>query len=322
MTDQSEPHLFKQPNGKPQAVKPKRRGKGLWFLFIAVALLFFVKGLLLGAFVKVQGKARAMEELEIKTLVEGILKEVYVENAQSVKEGEKLFEFQNDSLGIDLIRAIQEKEGLEEGVKRAQKILEHSKKRLEGSRVLLENGVIGKLEFEQVELEHSANEALLHEIRRRLEETSLKVKALQKEKESLSVTSPFEGIFLGDLRQRKETRFEKGETLGLVFNPKAFYLEAILPEKRAKEVKAGQKAQVRFKAFPGVYPGKVIQVDQKAGEEIEKVFKIKHVIRARILLERFPEGLRPGMRGEAKLFPLFGSREEKGSSFAEDGSLD
>lgn len=299
----TESDLLKEAARDQTTLKPKRKREGLVLILVALGIFFAAKWFLFGGSVEVSGKARAVEELEIKILTEGILEEIHVENTQSVKKGEALFEFQNDSLGVDLLQTIQEKETLTQKLKRLEKVREHSEKEVQSGKVLFENGVIGKLKFEEFELKHSQHEELLAETRRKLEEISLRIKALQKEKEALTVRAPFDGIFLGDLRPRKGTHFKEGESLGILFSQKAFYLEAFLPETKARRVKLGDSAQVRFKAFGGSHKGKIIQVDEKATEEIEKVFKIKHVIRIRILLESFPEGLRPGMRGRATVLP-------------------
>jgi len=166
--------------------------------------------------------------------------------------------------------------------------------------------------LEETKLEHSKNEGLLRDKRRQLEEISLKVKAIQSEKDWLILKVPFDGIFLGDLQAKKETYFKKGESLGVLFQPTQFYLEAFIPEIKTMNVKVGDTAKVSFKAFRGIFNGKVIQIDQLTREEIEKVFKIKYVVRVRILLENFPEGLRPGMRGIARIFPDL-NRSRKGN---------
>ena len=303
-SEMKEPNFIKDAKAGMVAGKPKRK-RGLGLLLIVVAVCFALKGFLFSGTLQVEGKTRATEELEIKTLSEGILKEVRVENAQMVKKGELLFDFQNDRLAVDLIHAMQEKETLNQKLKLLQKLTEHSEKKVTSGKELVGNGVIGKLTFEELELDYSQNQEVLAEERRKLEEISLRVKALQNQKDALSVMAPSDGIFLGDLAQRKETYFKEGESLGVFFNPTEFYLEAFLPETKAKRVRLGDTTQVQFMAFGGSFKGKIIQIDEKATEEIEKVFKTKHVIRIRILLEKFPEGLRPGMRGSATILPAF-----------------
>lgn len=294
-----------------KAVKPKPKfiGKVIFkFLFFVLPAAFLATWLFSGSTLEVSGKAHAVIELEVTVLTEGILKEVNVENARHVKRGELLFKLDNDKLGIKLIRAVQERETLEDEVKRLDEVIKHNEKCIERGKILLENGVIGKLEVEKLELEHSKNRDVLSERKRELEEIPLKIKSLQSEKERLDITTPFDGVFLGDISKREGTYLKKGEVLGLLFSPDKFYFDALLKETDTEKIKEGDLAEVSFKAFGGVCKGKVAQIDEQATEEIEKVFKIKHVVRIRILLEDLPSGLRPGMQGKAKIFP---SLEEK-----------
>lgn len=295
----AEPNLFKAPVTKE--AKPRKRK--LFHLIFIVLIAFFVVRTILGkTSIEVPGRVHAQKELEIKTLVPGILKGLYVENTQKVKNGDVLFEFKNDKLGIDLVQAMHEKETSEQELKRLEQAMKHSVAALQSGKVLVENGVIGKLKFEEMELEHLKTQNFLEQKKRELEAFSLKVKELQAEKDSLRVLAPFDGIFLGDPSRKVGTYFNKGKALGVLFQTEKFYLEASLPERQAARVKVGDSAQVTFAAFKGSFTGTVSQIDEKAIDEVEKVFKLKHVIRARISLDSTPEGLKPGMRGNARIF--------------------
>ena len=105
------------------------------------------------------------------------------------------------------------------------------------------------------------------------------------------------------MEPKKYTYCKKGESLGILFDPTKFYLEAFLPDKKVLDLKTGDSARIAFKGLRGIYEARVAQINERVTEEIEKVFKTKHVLRVLILLDRFPEGLKPGMRGTAKIVP-------------------
>src|SRR3990167_954185 len=87
-----------------EKMSPKPRRKKIWLHLLFFIVLAFV---LMHVFVrftqiKLEGKATAVTQSEVQTLVEGVLEEIHVINAQKVKKGDLLFQFQNKDLVFEL----------------------------------------------------------------------------------------------------------------------------------------------------------------------------------------------------------------------------
>jgi len=279
----------------------RRKWKWPYLLFFAATAFALLRAYLFFSHITLEGKAVALKQVEVQTVEEGILKEVRALNAQPIKAGDLLFRFQNDALGLDLSRAEEKKKELTERRIHLKEVYDHTATMVERANILFENGVISKTQLEETLLESSRNRFALNELDAQIEASELELSALKARTESLNIRSPFDGIFLGDIESKKDTYFKKGESLGLVFDPTEFCLEAYLSETKVLDLKVEDSARVTFKGLPGVYNGRVTQMNQRVTEEIEKVFKTKHVLRVLIQLDHFPEGLKPGMRGKARI---------------------
>jgi len=284
--------------------KKTKKRRFILVLLIILGVFFLTKFLLLPKPVTEEGKVKALKTLELKTPAEGVLIKIFVHNSEKVKKDQALFEFKNDTLEMILAHALYEKKAQEQTLKNIKSLTEHTKRSVLRGKALYENGVIAKSKFEEVALGHLNNEILLANGLERLKELSTDIKTLKKKQASLLIKAPLDGVFLGELSGKEGTYFKEAEGLGFVFSPDHFYLEVFLKEKEAKFVKTGDDAEILFKAFPGIFKGKVTEVEEEVTEKIEKVFKTKYVFKIKVLLYDFPEGIRPGMRGEVKIFPV------------------
>ena len=293
------------PKDKSEGPSPKAQRKRRWpYILFVIALSFALFHLVVSMTqIKLEGKAVAVKQIEIQTVSDGILKEIHVENAQKVKKGDLLFQFQNEELDLHLLRTEEHVKELTQKRIHIQQILDHTTKMVERAKILFENGVISKAQLEETTLENSKSEAALKELDWEIKNVQLGLESLKVRKESLSIRASFDGVFLGDIEPKQNTYFKKGESLGILFDPAKFYLEAFLPETKVLDLKAGDSARVAFKGLRGIYDGRVVQMDERVTEEIEKVFKTKHVLRVLFLLDQAPEDLKPGMRGTAKIVP-------------------
>lgn len=282
-------------------VMKKRRWPFVLFFIAACAALFHVFVLL--SQIKLEGKTVAVRQLEIQSVEDGILKEIHVANAQRVKKGDLLFQFENLELELKLKQAEAKLKEITERQIHIKEVLGHTTKMVERAKILFENGVIAKIQLEESMLENSRNENAFHQMEMELKTGQAELDSLKSMDGRLNVKASFDGVFIGDMDARKDTYFKKGEMLGILFDPTQFYLEAFLPETKVLNLKTGDTANVFFKGLTGVYDGRVVQMNQRVTEEIEKVFKTKHVIRVLIQLDHFPEGLKPGMRGTARIVP-------------------
>lgn len=297
----TKPELFESKTKKPEK-KKKWLLRLILILAITIPIIAFavVKGLMM-ILPQAKGDARAEKTVILQMKVEGYLSKVHVLNSQSVKKDEALLEFENQRLGLDLEESVLLKEELGEKLKTNENKLEHVQKGIERAQVLFENDIVSKFEVEGTVLEEEKTKGEIQDLKRELQVVEQKIASLKEQKDSLVVKAPFDGIFLGELSEREGTYFQRGETFGIFFSPEKFFLESEFLEKDSVRIKVGDRSEISFKAFPGAYYGEVIEVEEKAKEVVEKVYKIKNVIKVKILLNDFPQGLKPGMQADVKI---------------------
>ncbi|MBI4971759.1 MAG: efflux RND transporter periplasmic adaptor subunit [Candidatus Omnitrophica bacterium] len=301
MTQSQEPNLIEEQ--KIVKIGKKRPWKRITVitLFLMGLAGFGIYKFLLSSYPEAQGKARAGRESFLESRDEGVLKEIYVANTGRVKKDEKLFEFENDDNEMSLLETAQRKDSLEQSLKFREKEKEDAAKKIERARILYENGVIGKGEYEGVQLNQEKILTGYAEMNYEFDQLGEKQQILKKKKESLLIKAPFDGIFLGEAGSKKGNYFNKGEFLGLLFDPSEFYVEALFDEKDVSKVKIGDHARVSFNAFAGVYNGFVSEIDEKAKTIVEKVYKERNIVRLKIKLDNFPDGLKPFMKGRVRI---------------------
>ena len=276
--------------------------KILLFLFFGFCILaVFIYQFVLTSISEAKGKVFSEKEQEIGTLSEGVLKEIYVKNAQKVKEGDMLFELSNQEIENQTLELSKKKEDIEESLKFLGKERLHARSSFERAGILFENGVISKGEFEGAELNQEKTESKYSELENQISNLNLKLNELEREDELLIVRSPFAGVYLGNFEWAKDTFLKKGEVLGQIFDTSKFYFSAYFDEKDISKIRIGDLCEVEFDAFPGVYKGTVSDMDGKAHEITEKVYKVRNVVQVKITLESFPDGLKPRMKGKARI---------------------
>lgn len=314
MTHLQEPNLI----STKEVEKPKRKiSWKKWVILTLIVLVlagFGIYKYLLSGYPEAFGLVRSGNELFIDVKKEGILKEVHVENSQRVKKNDVLFEFDNHETEKESLEITYKREALKESRDLVQKELEQAKQSFERANILFENGVIGKGEYEGAKLNVERIDAKYAETTHELEVIERKEEMFNKDKNTLVIKAPFDGIFLGDIKPKRGNYFKKGDLLGLVFDPEDFYFEALFDERSATKVSIGDKAQINFNSFPGIYDGEVAEIDEKAENIIEKVYKERNVIRMKIRLNHFPSGLRPYMKGKVRIMNgVFNGNDQDGS---------
>ena len=301
----TEPNLFQA--GK----KKKLRVSRVLFLLLILFLAWQVTEYILLRTSQIQGKAHATRELEIQCSEDGILKEVHVQSSSTVRAGDVLFELSNDELGVELLDVIGRRGNLSESIKHFEDKAANAKKRMESAEILFQNGVISRFDYDEAKMRQDEAKNELKSKTGELENLSLRVNALQNKKDSLLIRAPFDGVFIGDLKPKLGAFLRRGDLLGILFDPKEFYLEVSLPEGSIQKIHENDQARVSFNAFPGIYEGKVEQISAQVNEETERVYKTVNVAKLMITLKNFPEGLRPGMKGFIRFSSSFSFSNRK-----------
>lgn len=289
-----EPSLFEEKK------EPGKKGRGKFFIILLILLgvaMFWPKPSIKGEAVLQAGKFT-----RIGLTSSGTLKEILHENGAIVKKGEVLARFDNP----EVERRFEEKKTVfeiaildKERLGRKVEFLSQDKTR---KQILFENGVIGRalLEKSTHDLEEAQEESTIKS--KEIESVEGEVNFLKKRLDSLEIKAPFDGMILTGSEAPVGSIFREGEFIIEFADPESFYLEMLIPEKRIREVGLGNIAIARFQAIPGrTFEGSIVRVAPRATDEVEKVFKIKHVVACEIRLKNQPPDVKYGMRALVEL---------------------
>ncbi len=286
---QEEPVLFKEPEKK----SPK--GPGLWIpgLLIIAAISFFNSG---GA-ITGTGTLKAQKYIKIQATGPGTLKEVMHKKGDFVQKDDVLARFQNDELLKELALKKKSLEISDEELKGLQQKETHFKSRNERATVLFENGVIGKSDFEEIALTYDEFRKKVLLQTKKNEALKQELDYLDKQVANLDLKAPFSGILLGDPSDKVFNYFKRGDDVLEFGDPATLFIEMPVRENQIEKVHVGGHAVIRFDALPSKkYTGQVISIGVKTDQEVEKVFKVKHVVICEIKLNEDTAGLRYGMQ--------------------------
>ena len=293
---EKEPELFEEKKEVPK----KGRAK---IIFLAIVVL-------VGAFfwpkpvIKGEAILQAGRFAKIGLSTSGVLKELLHQKGDRVKQGEVIARFEN----LDIQRSFEEKKLALEILKlekdRLVKMAEFRKRERERSNVLFENGVIGQAEHEHAvhELEGAEQEITINA--KEIESAEAALGFLKTQMEALELKAPFEGILLTDPRDQKGSLLKEGEFVLEFADPDTYFLEMLILEKMIRKVSPGDPVKARFAAVQGKdFTGEVIRIAPRARDEVEKVFKVKHVVACEIRLKGMPTDIKYGMRADVEIFP-------------------
>ncbi len=290
-----EPSLFEE------RAEKKRKGNPFFLIILLfLPLIFFSRAHL------IQGEAvlKAHEFIELGPTTEGILKEVIARAGDTVEKGKLVAHFENPGLSEGLAQAKLRLEVLAHELKRLLNRKEFLGKEKGAKTILFEIGAVAKRALETVdfELNQTLEEIAIKE--KEIEAAKAQILFLKERLESLDLKAPFRGIVIRDQAQRTGNLIKEGEPMIELCDPASFYLEFSVREQEAERLKIGDEARIRFHAIPWrSYRGRVERIGRKTVEEVEKVFKVKHVVLCEIKLDEIPENARYGMRALIKIDP-------------------
>ncbi len=291
-----EPNLFEE--------KPRKKGKKwLFLILIGIGICLFI---IFSPERKIEGEAVLKSDhlVQIGTVTSGILKELIHKKGDSVKEGEILARFENAEIRGKLAEKQIALEILNYGKTELVRKKEFVQKEKERKNLLFENGVIGRALLEQADLDLSHASESIGAKAKEIEASQNEITFLKEKLQTLEIKAPFSGVILNDLVEKLGNYFKEGETIFDFVDPSTFYLELLVPEKDIEKLKVGDSAKITFRTVPSInYVGEITNMGPKTEQEIEKVFKIKHVVPVRIKLSEIPEHARYGMRAWVQIKP-------------------
>ena len=297
--------LFGSKADKPDSAPSPGTSRFAWSrknLAIAAALLLLL--FLFPMELRVAGSINVLpvHNAEVRAEVEGIVEEILVDEGQRVKAGEPIArlaerdlrsELQKTEAQMDESRARlkllqsgsrpEELELARASVARYEEQLKFHRERLEHFKVLNEQDLISKVEYEENERRLASGESDLEEAKKKLElliagsrpeeieALNAKIASLDSERRLLEeklklmvVLSPAEGVVTTPSRQLKAMAHQlvkKGELIANVHDFRKITAEIAVSEKEIADVRVGQTVFLKAQAYPErVFPGKVTEI--------------------------------------------------------------
>lgn len=291
---QEEPVLFKEPE------KKKSGGMGiLIFGLIIVGGFYFLKGT---PQIAGTGTLKAQKYIKLQAGIPGTLKEMVRKKGDQVQAGEVLARFDNPEIVKDLALKKKMLEMSDDEIGALQQTEVYLKIKNERAAVLFENGVIGKSDSEKVALEYGDFQKKVSLSVKKKEALKEELTYLENEVGKLELKAPFTGVLLSDPSEELSNYFKKEDDVFEIGDPASLYVEMPVQENQIERVHVGDRAAIIFDAVPSrKYTGVVVNVGVKTNQEVEKVFKVRHVVICEIKLNEETGGLRYGMQARVAL---------------------
>ena len=292
---------------------PKKKG-GKWPIFILILLAAGLGFYFL--FLKVpviHGEAvlQARERVEIGIKTPGVLTEIIRKKWDRVTQGEILARFENREIASEIEERKLEIERAKLDRSVIQKKIDFLGREIERKTILAENGVIGQALLEKAALEIDQQSELIKSKEKEIEAIEGRVLFLNEKLKTLEIKAPFSGVVIEDPSPKLGNYLKEGDMIFEIADPSSFYLEFPVPEVQVNRIRIGSQVTVNFFARPNQsFQGEIVKIGSKTEKEVEKVFKVRHVVPCEInLKETLPEP-RIGMRAEVIIRSLNDNRSD------------
>jgi len=293
---------------EPDLFRKKHEKRSQKWTFLILIAMFLAVLLLKENAIEADGVLKAKRFAKLGLTTSGILKELSFKTGDLVRQGDCLARFENP----DLAQKLEEKKAAldiigHEKVRFAKRkaFLEREKER---KAILFENGAIGLVQVELLELNYSqvAEELAMKE--KEFESLQAENAYLKGKVESLELKAPFSGILLSDQNEQIGNFFKEGDFVLELADSESFYLELSIADKDINRVKVGDPVEIRFRCDPAKsYGGTVSRIGPEIQQRTEKVFEVRHVVFCEIALAEIPFQARYGIRARAKIIPRKGN---------------
>ncbi len=293
-TYDEEPSLFEEKK------EVEKKGKGKIFFFILIlgaAIIFWPRGIITS-----ESVLQAERLAKIGLTSSGVLKELLCEKGARVKKGAVIARFENPEIQRKFEERKLALEILRLDKARLEKKTEFHSQEKDRKQILFENGVSGRAEFERAahELDEAKEELAIKG--KEIESAEGEVEFLKTRVESLDLKAPFDGVLLTYPGAQVGSPFREGEFVLEFADPESYFLEVLVLEKEIHKVALGNSVEAKFQAFPWkTFKGEVVRIAPRTMDEVEKVFKVRHVVPCEIRLTELPPDVKYGMRAQVKI---------------------
>jgi len=341
--------LFQQPVKKllraPASLLRVKGGMNIWLKrLIKVALLVGLAAVLwfCRLELKISGAFTIlpMRHADVRAEVEGIIQEIYADEGDAIKKGERIASLSDRDYLADLRKTnaeLEEKQArlnlLKAGARpeeielakttsaKAEERIKYALTHLEMDAALVKDQLISKREFEDTKELVSVREKEFHEAKDRLklleagsrkeeiEAVAAEISRLNSAKryledqlQLLTVNSPITGVIT--TRKLKETigrNVKKGDLVAEIHEVNTVTAEIAIPEKEFADVKIGQKLVLKARAYPQIsFEGTVSSIAPVVTAPED--VRAERTILVITQLDNASHLLKPEMTGNAKIY--------------------
>jgi len=264
---------------------------------------------------KSPGEAVTNRMVTVKSEVEGVIKRIYVEEGQHVKEGEMLVELDDRRYRLELERSqadrlsrlselLMEKQFAgteEEAGKHEMENIQRAKQEYERAREFFQKGMISEKEYEDIYkkyelalIESGERKDEVRSAMKGLTQAEILVKKAQMDLDRTKTRAPFSGI-ITDIQVSPQEHISTGRDLFILVNISRIQVHAKVLESEIGKMKVGREVDLRFSAYPGrVFKGKVKAISPVINPE-DKTCKVI------VDVANPEEEIKPGMHADVEI---------------------
>jgi len=240
--------------------------------------------------------------LTVEAVENGIIETVAFKSGDTVNKGDVIATLANDEILRDL-----EDSKLQMDMVR-KKLLQEDRNRnylrvvYNTYEELYRDNVIARSELEKAKLEYTHSQQQYDIYRDEMESLRSNINYCQKAYRNMKVTAPIAGMILTPIENKLGTFVRTGDEICDVGNMENWLLEFSINEKDIHNVKVGDKATIRFPAFPHKpVTGHVVQVQHMVREKTRKVLVTENVISVFIEPVERELAVKPQMTADVKV---------------------
>lgn len=264
---------------------------------------------------KSPGEAVTNRMVTVKSEVAGVIKNLYVEDGQHVKEGDLLVEVDDKQFRLELERAqadrlsklselLLEKQfsGTEAAVDESElDLIRKAKQEYEKAQDLHEKGLISDAEYDEAYksyeltlIESGEKKDEVRSAMKGLTQAEIQVKTAQMNLEKTKIKAPFTGI-ITDVQVSPQEHITNGRDLFVLVNISRIQVYAKVLESEIGKMKEGREVTLRFSAYPDrTFKGEVKSISPIVNPE-DKTCKVI------IDVANPQEEIKPGMHADVEI---------------------
>lgn len=276
--------------------------------------------------VSASGEIQPKIKVNIQSDVIARIEKLYFKEGDFVKKGQKLVELEKDTYLFQRDQAKAAIASSMASLKVSEAQLEESKARKERIKALLEDNLISKESYDQVEAEYKSSLARVEAAKEEINRLEKYLKEAEDKLKKTTILSPIDGKVVELILKEGEvvisgTPNVPGSTIAVIADLSNIISEVDVVESEISKISLGQNAKITVDAFAQKeLDGIVEEIGESAFKKVDvNYFKVKVKI-----LDNFLE-LKPGMTSKAKIFvqekkdvlavPSQAIQEKKGEKF-------